>query len=57
MVILEPSARQTSLEPLKHLPQPLGPMMAVTPGSKLSLVFSAKDLNPIISRDLKYIFI
>jgi hypothetical protein len=37
------------------LPQPLGPTTAVTPGSKLSFVFSANDLKPMSSSDLKYI--
>src|SRR3990167_5025912 len=38
------------------LPQPFGPTTAVTPGSKLSSVFSAKDLKPTSSRRLKYIY-
>lgn len=36
------------------LPQPLGPTMAIMPGSKFRVVRSAKDLKPIISIDLRY---
>src|SRR5688572_8348749 len=38
------------------LPQPLGPTMAVIPGSNSRRVRSAKDLKPTISRRFKYIF-
>ncbi|OGW77523.1 MAG: hypothetical protein A3I73_04720 [Omnitrophica bacterium RIFCSPLOWO2_02_FULL_45_16] len=46
---------QRILSAILDLPQPLGPTMAVTPGSKLSFVFSEKDLKPISSKDLKCI--
>src|SRR5574344_1525456 len=36
------------------LPQPLGPTMAVTPGSKRSVEGSAKDLKPCSFRALRY---
>ena len=36
------------------LPQPLGPTTAVTPGSKRSVVGSAKDLKPCNFRALRY---
>src|SRR3989338_7999624 len=39
------------------LPHPLGPTTAVMPGSKLSTVRSANDLNPKSSSFLKYIFL
>jgi hypothetical protein len=32
------------------LPHPLGPMIPVTPSSKLTTVLSAKLLNPLISK-------
>jgi hypothetical protein len=35
------------------LPQPFGPTIAVTPGSKFSSVLLANDLNPNSSRLLK----
>jgi len=37
-------------------PHPFGPTIVVTPGSKLSFVFSAKDLKPVSSKDLKYMY-
>ena len=37
------------------LPQPLGPIMAETPFSKVKTVLSAKDLNPHSSNFFKYI--
>src|SRR3989338_5612563 len=36
-------------------PVPLGPTIAVTPGSKFKVVLSANDLKPMSSNDLKYI--
>src|SRR5215472_12165150 len=36
------------------LPQPFGPTIAVTPGRKLSVVLSAKDLNPKAVKFLRY---
>lgn len=39
------------------LPQPFGPTIQDTPGSKLSLTLSAKDLKPIISIAFKYIIV
>src|ERR1700735_5323486 len=38
------------------LPHPLGPMTAVTPGAKLMLVCSKKDLKPTSSRLLRRIY-
>ena len=35
-------------------PQPLGPTMAVIPGSKFSDVLSANDLNPTVLRFFRY---
>ena len=40
-----PSTQRTASETF-DLPQPLGPTMAVTPGSNSSWVWSANDLNP-----------
>ena len=37
------------------LPQPLGPTMAIMPGSNVSRVRSAKDLKPSMSNCLRYI--
>ena len=35
-------------------PEPLGPTMAVMPGSKFSVVAEANDLNPLSARLLRY---
>src|ERR1041385_3986059 len=40
-----PSTHRTASETF-DLPQPLGPTIAVTPSSKLSVTVSAKDLKP-----------
>ena len=45
------------LSAILDLPHPFGPTIAVMPGSKSSLVLSAKDLKPNNSIDLKYICI
>ncbi len=37
-------------------PDPFGPTTTLTLSVKEILVFSAKDLNPLISNDFKYIF-
>ena len=47
-----PSTQRMASETLL-LPQPLGPTMAISPGSKWSFVRSAKLLNPVISKDLR----
>ncbi len=39
------------------LPQPLGPMIAVTPSLNSMVTLSAKDLNPYISSLFKYILV
>ncbi len=48
-----PSTQRTASEML-DLPQPLGPTIAVMPGSKFSEVLSANDLNPTAFRFFKY---
>ena len=41
---------QRILSTIFDLPHPLGPMIPVTPSSKLTIVLSAKLLNPFISK-------
>src|SRR4051794_29401980 len=46
---------QRTASMMLDFPQPLGPTIAVMPGSKSSLMVSAKDLKPIMSRRFKCI--
>ena len=45
---------QASASTTLDLPEPLGPTMHVTPGSKAKVVGCAKDLNPFSVRLLRY---
>ena len=45
---------QASASTTFDLPEPLGPTMHVTPGSKANVVGCAKDLNPFSVRLLRY---
>jgi len=54
LALCSPSTHRMASEILLF-PQPLGPTTAVTPGWKVTVVLSAKDLKPIISRDLSCI--
>jgi hypothetical protein len=38
------------------LPEPFGPTITLTSFEKSIIVFSEKDLNPLISNDFKYIY-
>src|SRR3954471_7430453 len=51
-----PSTQRMASE-IFDLPQPFGPTMAETPGMKLSVVLSAKDLNPRAVRLFKYMVV
>src|SRR6266403_2381815 len=46
-----PSASTTGLKPGRHFPQPLGPTIAVIPGSTFTTVFSPNDLKPWSAMD------
>ena len=48
-----PSTHKTASE-MFDLPEPLGPTMAVMPGSMDSTLRSAKDLKPFRTRDFRY---
>src|SRR3990167_1248845 len=54
LVLCSPSTHRMASKTLLF-PHPLGPTMAVMPGSKLRMVLSANDLNPKISNFLKCI--
>ena len=55
LVLWAPSTHATASTRL-DLPLPLGPTTTVTPGSKSSVVCSAKDLNPFRVRDFRNIW-
>src|SRR5437879_12689594 len=51
-----PSTQRIASETF-DLPHPLGPTMAVTPGSKFKEVLSAKDLKPKTVKFLRYMIL
>ncbi len=50
LALRSPSTHSTASE-MFDLPEPLGPTMAVMPGSSVRTARSAKDLNPLSVRD------
>ena len=55
--ILDSPITHLILSMILLLPQPLGPIMPVIPSSKLTIVLSAKLLNPLISNDFNLTFV